>query len=128
MSTPKPENTSFLRIVPRFSVNNLDLALTFYGKLGFKTTYNDGTFIILSRDGVELHMHYSPDDPPSRSVWWIEVTNIEDLHKKCLQHIVPKDMSQKVTIQPWGFKEFFIRDPFCTLILFDEKIQNQPST
>lgn len=122
MSAQKPENTSFLKIVPRFSVNDLDLALSFYGKLGFSTTYNDGTFIILSRDSVDLHMHYFPDDPPSHSVWWIEVTNIEDLYQKCMQHVIPKDVCSKVEVKPWGFKEFFIRDPFHNLILFDEKI------
>lgn len=122
MSTQKPENASFLRLVPRFSVNDLDLALAFYGKLGFSTTYNDGSFVILSRDGVDLHMHYSPDDPPSHSVWWIEVKNIEDLYQKCMD-LVPKHVqSKKVTAQPWGFKEFLIQDPFCNLILFDEKI------
>jgi len=99
----------------------LDLALEFYGKIGFSTTYNDGTFIILSRDGVDLHMHYSPDDPPSHSVWWIEVKNIEGLYQKCTD-IVPKSVCSKVGVKPWGFKEFFVRDPFRNLILFDEKI------
>ena len=121
MSTQKPENASFLRLVPRFSVNDLDLALAFYEKLGFSTTYNDGAFIILSRDGVDLHMHYSPDDPPSHSVWWIEVKNIEDLHQKCMD-LVPKNVCSEVKAQPWGFKQFHIRDPFRNTILFDEKI------
>jgi len=121
MSVQKPENISFLRIAPRFSVNDLDLALEFYGKIGFSTTYNDGAFIILSRDGVDLHMHYSPDDPPSHSVWWIEVKNIEGLYQKCTD-IVPKSVCSKVGVKPWGFKEFFVRDPFRNLILFDEKI------
>lgn len=121
MSVHKPENSSFLKIAPRFSVNDLELALAFYGKLGFSTTYNDGSLVILNRDSVDLHMHYSPDDPPSHSVWWMEVTNIEDLYKKCMD-LVPKNVCSKVVAQPWGFKEFFIRDPFRNLILFDEKI------
>lgn len=122
MSSQQPANTSFLRIVPRFSVNDLDLALAFYGKLGFSTTYNDGSLIILTCDGVDLHMHYSPDDPPSHSVWWIEVTNIEGLYQKCVQAMPPKDICSTVTAKPWGFKDFFIRDPFRNLLLFNEKI------
>ncbi|NHH97241.1 hypothetical protein DYY66_0285 [Candidatus Nitrosotalea sp. FS] len=123
MSNQTPEQASFLRLVPRFHINNLDLALTFYGKLGFSTTYNDDSLIILSRDGVDLHMHYSPDDPPSCPVWWIEVKNIEDLYQKCLQHLDPKNIGGgKPKEKPWGFKEFFIRDPFGGLILFAEKI------
>lgn len=122
MPTQKPGNTSFLRLVPRFSVNNLGLALDFYRKLEFSTTYNDGSLVILSRDGVDLHMHYSPDDPPSHSVWWIEVKNIEELYQKCMDAVPNYVCSQKVQARPWGFKEFLINDPFRNLILFDEKI------
>lgn len=122
MSVQKPENAFFVKIAPRFSVNDLDLALSFYSKLGFSARYNDGTFVILSRDGVDLHMHNFPDDPPSHSVWWIEVANIENLYQKCTQHIAP-NVCHKLEAQPWGFKEFHIMDPFRNLILFAERIQ-----
>jgi catechol 2,3-dioxygenase-like lactoylglutathione lyase family enzyme len=124
MSSPQQKNgqPAFLRIVPRFIVNDLQLALTFYEKLGFRTTYNEGGFAIIGRDGVDLHMNHYPDDQPSHSVWWIEVTNIEGLYQQCLQHLPARDVCSKVEAKPWGFKEFHIRDPFRNLILFDERI------
>lgn len=122
MSNQNSEQVAFLRLAPRFQVNNLEHALKFYGNLGFSITYNDGSLIILNRDGVELHMHYDPDTQPSRPVFWIEVKNIEELYQKCRENLPANCVSSNLGERPWGFKEFHITDPFRNLILFDEKI------
>lgn len=120
-------STTFLRIVPRFAVNDLELAFSFYGMLGFRIMYNDGGFAIISRDGVDMHINYYPDSNPSHSVLWIEVSNIDELYQQCLKlEALQKEeaVCSEVEAKTWGFKEFHIRDPFRNLIIFAERIRN----
>ena len=111
----------FLRICPRFIVNDLQLALSFYKKLGFETVHNDGNFAMIKGNDVDLHINYDPDSTPSHHVWWVEVSDIEDLYQRCLGlNDYNLCCSGSLATQPWGFKEFNIRDPFGNLILFAE--------
>ena len=110
--------TKFIRIAPRFIVNDLKLALSFYTILGFEVDYNDGAFAIIKSDGVDLHINYDPESPPSHHVWWIEITEIDALYKRCQESSAK--ICSSVELQPWGFREFHIRDPFNNLLIFAE--------
>jgi Glyoxalase/Bleomycin resistance protein/Dioxygenase superfamily len=125
MSLSQQSQPTFVSIAPRFGCQNLEQALAFYGQLGFQTTYQDETFAIVERDGIALHLNYSPDPPKGHSVCWIGVTNIEALYQQCLPtHAVQSPLEAK----PWGLKEFFIRDPFRNLILFAESISEEEAS
>jgi hypothetical protein len=88
--------------------------------LGFHTTYQDEDFAIVTRDGVDLHLNYYADVPKgNRSVCWIGVTNCEALYQ---EYLPTNAVCSPLTSQPWGFKEFMIRDPFNNGILFAERI------
>jgi uncharacterized glyoxalase superfamily protein PhnB len=111
---------TFLTIAPRFVVHDLEQALAFYGQLGFQTTYHDEHFAIVERDGVDLHLNYSPDSPKgNHSVCWIGVTNSDALYQ---QYLPTNAVCSPLAAKPWGFKEFMVRDPFRNLILFAEGI------
>ena len=108
-------------IAPRFLVGDLSQALAFYAQLGFATTYRDGEFAMVERDGISLHFTVSE----GHSVCWIGVTNSEALY----QQYVPTDAIQSpLTSQPWGMKEFFLCDPFRNLLLFGESIPEEESS
>ena len=77
MSSSQRSQPTFLSIAPRFVVQDMEQALAFYGQLGFQTTYHDEGFAILERDGIDLHLNFSPEPPKGHSVCWISVTNIE---------------------------------------------------
>jgi hypothetical protein len=49
----------------------MEQALTFYGQLGFATTYHDEDFAIVERDGIDLHLNCYPDSPSRHAVCWI---------------------------------------------------------
>jgi hypothetical protein len=84
MSAPSGQPT-FLSVAPRFVVHDLEQALTFYGRLGFRTTYHDEGFAIVARDGVDLHFNAFPDAAKGhRSVCWIAVTNSDALYQQYL--------------------------------------------
>jgi uncharacterized glyoxalase superfamily protein PhnB len=113
---------TLLSIAPRFPVGDLEQALAFYAQLGFATTYRDGEFTIVERDGISLHFTVAE----GHRVCWIGVTNIEALY----QQYVPTGaiQSPQVTSQPWGMKEFFLCDPFRNLLLFGESIPEEESS
>jgi hypothetical protein len=122
MPSKQSRQPTFLSVAPRFVVHDLEQALAFYGQLGFATTYHDEAFAIVERDGIDLHLNYSPDAPSGHSVCWIGVTNIEALYQ---QYLPTNAISSPLVAQPWGLKEFCIRDPFRNLILFAEGISEE---
>lgn len=119
---PHPDHPMLISISPRVPVADMPQALAFYARLGFATTEHDGEFTIVERDGVSLHCHVAE----SHRVCWIGVTNIEALY----QQYAPTGALQSphVTSQPWGMKEFVLRDPFRNLLLFGESILAEESS
>src|SRR5450432_2554003 len=125
MSTEQAHQATFTSIAPRFAVGKLEQALAFYGQLGFVTTYQDEGFAIVERDGIDLHLNPSEEPPTRHSVCWIGVTNIEALYQ---EYLPTNAIASPLVAQPWGLKEFSIRDPFRNLILFAEGISEEAST
>ena len=120
MSLPQNRAPTFLCVAPRFVVRDMEQALAFYGQLGFQPTYHDEHFAVLEHDGVNLHLNCYPDVPKSHAVCWIGVTNSEALYRK----LVPTNAAcSPLKDQPWGFREFMVRDPFGNGLLFAESIR-----
>ncbi len=120
MSLSQSSQPTFLTVAPRFVVHDLEQALAFYGQLGFQTTYHDEDFAIVERDKVDLHLNYYSDAPKgNHSVCWIAVTNSDALYQ---QYLPTNAIRTPLKAQPWGLKEFTVRDPFGNLIIFAERI------
>src|SRR6266571_8892415 len=115
MSASQERQPTLISIAPRFPVADMEQALAFYAQLGFATTYRDGEFAIVERDGISLHFNVSE----GHSVCWIGVTNIEALYQ---QYLPTGAVQSSPQAQPWGMKEFFLCDPFRNLLLFGERI------
>ena len=128
MSASQESQPTLTSVAPRFLVGDMEQALTFYGHLGFVTTYHDEGFAIVERDGIDLHFNVSDptqEPPKGRSVCWIGVTNIEALYQ---QYLPTGAVQSPLQAQPWGMKEFFLCDPFRNLLLFGERIPEEEST
>ena len=110
--------SSFIRIAPRFVVNDLELALSFYSSLGFEVERHDESLGFAKADGFDFHIHYDAEAKPSNHVWWIEVKEIDELYDKCQAD--KARVCSEIQSQPWGFREFHIRDPFNNLLIFAE--------
>jgi hypothetical protein len=82
-------------IAPRFLVGDLSQVLAFYAQLGFATTYRDGEFAIVERDGISLHFTVSE----GHSVCWTGLTTIEALYQ---QYVPTGAIQSPLTSQPWG--------------------------
>lgn len=107
-------------IAPHMRVGEMEHALAFYEQLGFATTSRDEGFAIAQRDGISLHFTVSE----GHSVCWISVTSIEALYQ---QYMPTGAIQSPLTSQPWGMKEFYLCDPFRSLLLFGESIPEEES-
>jgi hypothetical protein len=119
MSTSQERQPTLISIAPRSLLGEMEQALAFYAQLGFATTYRDGGFAIVERDGISLHFNVSE----GHSVYYIGVTNIEALY----QQYVPTGaiQSPQITSQPWGAKGFWLCDPFRNILIFEESIPEE---
>jgi hypothetical protein len=104
-----------------FSCRRYGASIGLLCSLGFATTYRDGEFAMVERDGMSLHFNVSE----GHSVCWIGVTNIEALYQ---QYLPTGAIQSPLTSQPWGMKEFFLCDPFRNLHLFGESIPEEESS
>ncbi len=122
VTSSHPGQPTLISMTPRVPVADMEQALAFYAQLGFATTERSGASAMVERDGISLHFHVAA----GHSVCWIGVTHIEALY----QQYVPTGaiQSPRVTSQPWGMKEFFLSDPFRTLLLFGESIPEEESS
>ena len=129
MSASQERQPTLFSAAPRFLVGDMEQALAFYGQLGFATPYHDEGFAIIERDGIALQFSVSDptQEPPKEGcrVCYIGVTNIEALYQ---QYVPTGAIQSPLTSQPWGMKEFFLCDPFRTLLLFGESIPEEESS
>ena len=113
-------------IVPRIAVGNAAQTQAFYGRIGFACTYREEGFMIVERDGVQLHLHPSDEPPTRHGAFWVRVSNIEALYQEYLA--VNVITSSKVKTQRWGFKEFHICDPFRNIFIFAESLADEEAS
>jgi hypothetical protein len=113
------ENWTLEKIAPRFLVYDKAETLSFYEKLGFKPSYDDGEFIILSRDNIDLHLNMDDSPVTNRLVFWIGMKGIEALYEVCLANDLVR---YQLETKSYGMKEFGVCDPSGNLILFAEEI------
>jgi hypothetical protein len=122
MAVISPGQATLESIVPRFAVGALTDALAFYGQLGFVTTYQDEGFAIVERDGINLYLNASDEPLTRHSVCWIGVSNIDALYQ---EYLPTNAIVSPLVAQPWGLKEFSVRDPFRNLLLFAERLSGE---
>ena len=94
--------------------------------MGFQPAYKDEGFLIIERDGIEIHFNlFEPSENPKRSVCYIGMRGIDELYEQCLaKDIVSGHLAQK----EYGMKEFVVCDPDRHLIIFSESTDSPTST
>jgi hypothetical protein len=123
MATTQTSRPTLHAISPRIAVGSAEQTLAFYRQIGFACTHQEEGFMIVERDGVQLHLHPSDEPPTGHGANWIRVSNIEALYQEYLAANVIT--SSQVKAQPWGFKEFHICDPFRNIFIFAESIDGE---
>ena len=114
--------TSF---APQFLVDDLERAIRFYEKLGFKfgDTW-EGFYAIGHLDGFELHLKESPkSDEVRRDRRDNEhldaaagVDGIEAFYEQCVANSVT--IMRPLSPTEWGTKDFYVEDPDGNIVSF----------
>lgn len=113
------------QICPKLPMRNKQLTRQFYVEyLGFTdisaSDYPD--YILLSRDGLELHFFLHPALDPSTNYGqvYIRVEGIDSLFAEFLQKKTP--IQHSLASKPWGQREFSLLDSDHNSLTFGESL------
>ena len=109
------------RTVPVLASLNLDESVAFYTeRLGFVLMAQLADYVIVGRDGCELHF-YACDDPliAQNTSCYVRTPSTEALYLEFISRGAdvkpPED-------RPWGMKELYVIDPHGNLLKFGEQM------
>ncbi len=106
--------------VPVLASLNLGASVAFYTeRLGFVLTAQLADYVIVERDGCELHF-YACDNPliAQNTSCYVRVSSTQALYeefKSCGADVKPPED------RPWGMKELYVIDPHGNLLKFGEE-------
>ena len=110
------------RIAPIFAVRDLDAALAYYQRLGFRVRpYRGGGYGFASRDGVELHLGLVPADDRRAGSAYLFVDDADA--------VAAEWHSAGVEVHPpqgteWGMHEGTVTDPDGNVIRFGSPLEH----
>ena len=113
-STVSPGTVVFGRIAATVPVRDIQRALDFYvGVLGMSVTFTNGDpvgFVILDREGAELHLTLDPDHQASaQNVAHLLVDNATNLYDQLQSHQV--SIVKRLRDPEHGLRGFVFADP-----------------
>jgi len=112
-------------IIPRLPARDITETETFYQKhLDFKTVSRLADYLVLSRNGLELHFYHNRvlNVQKNNIMLYIRVSDhIQDLHDKAVSNTLPHAAMAKLEEKPWGEIEFSLLDPNHNLLTFGQQ-------
>ena len=102
----------------------------FYESWGFQSWYDDGNYMLMNRDKVELHFFHQPTHRPQDSTdgAYVRPTNVDLVSDLLAGLNLPSDTGfprfQPATDKPWGMREATLWDPDGNLLRIGENIPN----
>jgi len=107
--------------IPKLPARNLQTTRSFYEALNFVTlaTYHD--YLIVNRDGLELHffLYHELDVLTNYGMCYIRVSGIEALYAE-VKSKSASSIRGVLELKPWRQKEFAIVDLDHNLLTFGE--------
>ncbi|MEL6566679.1 MAG: VOC family protein [Pseudomonadota bacterium] len=109
-----------------------DFAATtaFYDRWGFTTWYDDGSYLLMNCDKVELHFFHHATHRPEDSDHgaYIRPTDVDAVSDLLAGLNLPSDAGfprfQPAENKPWGMREATLWDPDGNLLRIGENIPN----
>lgn len=114
---------------PILPVLDLPRTRAFYESLGFTAGYHDDRYEILRRGHLVVHLEQSDGLVPDRntaSCYW-RVTNADRLHDEFAALGLHSTGVPRLTAphdEPWGMREFTLKDPSGNLIRVGHELDN----
>jgi len=110
--------TDLARAIPVLASLDIAESAAFYVHwLGFSVGYQDGNYLIVKRDDMELHFWKTDDRTfPENTSCYIRGGQVAALHEEYSSRGVPN--LSPFQVRPWNMKEFHIHDPHGNLLKF----------
>ncbi len=111
-------------IIPRLPARDLGETEKFYKEhLGFDTVTKHDDYLVLSRNGMELHFYQNRvmNVQKNNTMLYVRVNeHIQALHDKAVTDTLPFSVLGKLEEKPWGQIEFSMLDPNHNLLTFGQ--------
>ncbi|MEN0054722.1 MAG: hypothetical protein AAGC65_13695 [Mucilaginibacter sp.] len=115
---------SLLKIIPKVIYDDISIGMQFFKALGFESKYEEEGFAILGRDGITIQIvaseeGFAIDDRPE---FRIDTDDIEAIYNE-IKANHPEVLHPNLKVikqQPWGLKEFAVRDATSVCIVFQQ--------
>lgn len=121
-------SANLIQVTPFLGVAEMDRALAFYREvLGFTCFVNSGGYAYLERERIGLRLlelDAGARNPPGCSHIYIDLRDAAGFHSELATAIaaLPPERRGGLRDQPYGQREFWVRDPDGNLITFGEGI------
>ena len=81
-------------------------------------------YLMVQKDHIELHffLHTELDPKENYGQVYIRVNDIDSYYQSLLDRQIPIHPNGKLTLKPWGQKEFSLLDPDHNLVTFGEGV------
>lgn len=111
-------------IIPRLPSRDLAETEKFYKEhLDFETISKLDDYLVLSRNGMELHFYQNRvmNVQKNNTMLYVRVNgHIQDLHNKAVTEPLPFPVLGKLEEKSWGKIEFSLLDPNHNLLTFGQ--------
>lgn len=96
----------------------------FVDQIGFTVAGDYPNYLIVERDGLELHffLHADLDPHTNDGQVYIRTTAIDDLFRSLVDCGVAIHPNGALSTKPWGQREFALLDPDHNLLTFGEAV------
>jgi hypothetical protein len=112
-------------IHPKLPMRNKESTRNYYmGGLGFSEIADYGDYLMVRKDGIELHFFAFPGLDPKENYGqvYIRTNDIDTYYKSLLAAKIKIHPNGALESKPWGKREFSLLDPDHNLLTFGQSI------
>ena len=115
------------KMSPILPSRNIANSEAFYARLGFRTIFKNGQYLLMRRENAEVHFFLHEKHRPEASdhAAYLRPSDIEALSSEFAKLELPRDgipRFEPATVKPWRMKELAIVDPDGNLIRAGQEI------
>lgn len=112
-------------LIPKLPMRDMAATRAYYvDQLGFIVGGQYPGYLIVERDGMELHFFLSAELDPltNDGQVYIRVTDIDAVYRSLVDRGVSIHPNGALSTKPWGQREFAVLDPDHNLLTFGEPV------
>lgn len=119
-----------ITVIPRLPAKSLEETRSFFEiQMEFKTINRYPDYLLMEKDGIELHFFHYPELDPLTNYAMVYLRlkeGIEAVYADFISRNVPIHPNGSLEKKPWGMLEFSVLDPNHTLLTFGQGLQIFP--